>query len=136
MSEKPQVGTAMILIRDDKVLLMKRRGSHSPGTWSTPGGHLDFGETLEACAIREAKEEVGVDVVGIRFRALTNDIFEETGKHYITIWFEGEAVGEPSLAAPGELEEIGWFAWDALPQPLFLPLENLVRGKTYPVKQP
>lgn len=134
MEQKPQVGTAILITKDDKVLLMKRKGSHSPGTWSTPGGHLDFGETLEGCAAREAKEEVGVDVVDIRFRAVTNDIFEETGKHYITVWLEGKADGKPFIASKGEVEEIGWFAWNALPEPLFLPLENLVKENSYPPK--
>lgn len=134
MNQKPQVGTAIIIIKDDKVLLMKRKGPHGKGTWSTPGGHLDFGETLEGCAAREAKEEVGVDVVDIKFRAVTNDIFEETGKHYITVWMEGKAVGEPFIAAEREVEEIGWFAWDSLPQPLFLTLENLVKENSYPPK--
>lgn len=134
MTEKPQVGTAIIITKDDKVLLMKRKGPHGKGTWSTPGGHLDFGETLEGCAAREAKEEVGVDVVDIKFRAMTNDIFEETGKHYITVWMEGKAVGEPFIAAEREVEEFGWFAWDSLPQPLFLTLENLVKENSYPPK--
>jgi len=134
MDQKPQVGTAMIIVNNDKVLLMKRKGPHGHGTWSTPGGHLDFGETLEGCALREAKEEVGVDVFDVRFRCVTNDMFEEEGQHYITVWLEGKPVGEPTIAAEKEVEEIGWFAWDALPQPLFLPLENLVKKNSYPPK--
>ena len=134
MTEKPQVGTAIIITREDKVLLMKRKGSHSPGTWSTPGGHLDYGETPEDCAAREAKEEVGVDVVDIRFRSVTNDLFEAAGRHYVTVWMEGKPVGEPFIASESEVEEIGWFAWDALPKPLFLPLENLVNQNSYPPK--
>jgi 8-oxo-dGTP diphosphatase len=134
MEQKPQVGIGIIVTKEDKVLLMKRKGLHGKGTWSTPGGHLDFGETLEACAAREAKEEVGVDVVDIRFRAVTNDVFEETGKHYITVWLEGKPLGEPFIAAEREVEEIGWFTWDALPQPLFLTMENLVKENSYPPK--
>ena len=134
MAEKPQVGTAIIITKDDKVLLMKRKGPHAPDTWSTPGGHLDFGETLEDCAAREAMEEVGMDVVDIQFRAVTNDLFEETGRHYVTVWLEGKPVGDPYIASEREVSEIGWFAWDALPQPLFLPLDNLVKGKSYPPK--
>ena len=134
MNDKPQVGTAMILNRDGKVLLMKRKSPHGQGTWSTPGGHLDFGETLEGCAARESKEEVGVDVVDIRFRSVTNDVFEPQGKHYVTIWMEGTPIGEPGIVADQEVEEIGWFAWDALPRPLFLPLENLVKQNSYPPK--
>lgn len=134
MDQKPQVGTAMIITRDNKVLLMKRKGTHGHGTWSTPGGHLDFGETPEQCAAREAKEEVGLDVVDIRFRALTNDVFDTTGKHYVTIWMDGKSTGEPTIAAEEEVDELGWFAWDSLPSPLFLPLENLVKENSYPPK--
>lgn len=131
MEQKPQVGTAILITRDDKVLLMKRKGPHGAGTWSPPGGHLDFGETLEGCAAREAKEEVGVDVFDIQFRAVTNDIFQADNKHYITVWLEAKPVGEPSIVSEQEVEEIGWFAWDALPEPLFLPLENFVQKENY-----
>ena len=134
MGEKPRVGTAILITKGDKVLLMKRKGHHGTGTWSTPGGHLDFGETPEDCAAREAKEEVGVDVVDIRFRSVTNDLFEASGRHYITVWMEGKPLGEPFIASKREVEEIGWFHWDALPQPLFLPLENLVNKNSYPPK--
>ena len=134
MGEKPRVGTAILITKGDKVLLMKRKGPHGTGTWSTPGGHLDFGETPEDCAAREAKEEVGVDVVDIRFRSVTNDLFEASGRHYITVWMEGKPLGEPFIASKREVEEIGWFHWDALPQPLFLPLENLVNKNSYPPK--
>ena len=133
MSQKPQVGTAIIITRDDKVLLMKRKGPHGTGTWSTPGGHLDFGETPEEGAAREAREEVGLEIVDIRFRAVTNDLFEETGRHYVTLWLEGWSVGsEPTIASEEEVADIGWFAWDSLPEPLFLPLENLVKKNSYP----
>jgi 8-oxo-dGTP diphosphatase len=135
MNQDPKIGAAIIITKDDRVLLMKRKGVHGTGTWSTPGGHLDFGETPEQCAAREAKEEVGLDVVDIRFRAITNDVFEEYGKHYITIWMDGKSIsGEPTIAAEEEVAEIGWFAWNSLPQPLFLPLENLIKENSYPPK--
>lgn len=135
MNPEPKVGVAIIITKDDQVLLMKRKGVHGIGTWSTPGGHLEFGETPEQCAAREAKEEVGLDVVDIRFRAITNDIFETSGRHYITIGMEGKSISnDPMIAAENEVEEIGWYAWDALPSPLFLPLENLLKENSYPSK--
>ena len=135
MNQNPKVGVAVIITKDDKVLLMKRKGVHGTGTWTTPGGHLDFGETPEQCGAREAKEEVGLDVVDLRFRAFTNDIFESDGQHYISIWMDGKSTsGEPTIAAEEEVAEIGWFAWDALPSPLFLPLENLLKENSYPPK--
>ena len=135
MNQNPKVGVAIIITKDDQVLLMKRKGPHGQGIWTTPGGHLDFGETPEQCAAREAKEEVGLDVVDIRFRAVTNDVFESEGQHYISIWMEGKSTsGEPSIAAEEEVAEIGWFAWNSLPQPLFLSLENLIKENSYPPK--
>jgi 8-oxo-dGTP diphosphatase len=135
MSQEPKVGVAIIITKEDRVLLMKRKGVHGTGTWSTPGGHLDFGETPEQCVAREAKEEVGLDVTDIRFRSITNDIFDQQGRHYITIWMNGKSrSGEPTIAAEKEVAEIGWFAWNAFPQPLFLPLENLLKENSYPPK--
>lgn len=135
MNPEPRVGVAIIITKNDQVLLMRRKGIHGKGTWSTPGGHLDFGETPEQCAAREAKEEVGLDIVDIRFRAVTNDMFDTSGKHYITIWMEGNSISnEPVIAAEDEVAEIGWFAWDSLPEPLFLSLENLLKENSYPPK--
>jgi len=73
MKSEPKVGVAMIINRDNRVLLIKRKNVLGDGTWSTPGGHLDYGETPEQCAAREAREEVGLEVVNIRFRAITNE---------------------------------------------------------------
>ncbi|MBI5305233.1 MAG: NUDIX domain-containing protein [Chloroflexi bacterium] len=133
MSNEPRVGVALILVQDKRVLLVQRKGVHGEGTWSTPGGHLEFGESPEECAAREAFEEVGVTARDVKFRAMTNDVFETTGKHYITLWMECRQFSdEPRINAPAEIADLGWFAWDALPQPLFLPLQNLLAGKCYP----
>jgi 8-oxo-dGTP diphosphatase len=127
----------MLITRADRLLLIRRQGSHGAGSWSTPGGHLDVGETPEQGAIREAREEVGVDVADLDFVAITNDWFEAEQKHYITIWFcARQFAGEPMIASPREMTELGWFGWDALPQPLFLPLANLVSGESYPPFRP
>jgi 8-oxo-dGTP diphosphatase len=132
-SERPQVGVALIITRDERVLLVRRKGAHGAGTWSTPGGHLEFGESPEECARRESREEVGVEVADVRFRAITNDVFVAEGKHYITIWMQGTYLsGDPAQFAADEVAEAGWFAWGALPQPLFLPLENLLEGRGDP----
>jgi len=132
MPNQPRVGVALIIIKDNQVLLVKRKGSHGAGTWSTPGGHLEFGESPEQCAIREAQEETNVAVTDVRFKAVTNDVFEAEGKHYITIWMQAKfAASNPIINAEDEVADIGWFSWDALPQSLFLPLQNLLNGKCY-----
>jgi 8-oxo-dGTP diphosphatase len=133
MNQRPSVGVAILIVRNNRLLLVRRRNVHGTGTWSTPGGHLEYGETPEQCAAREAKEEIGLNVVNIRFQAITNDIFEAEGKHYITLWMEGEAPGgEPVICAEYEIAEMGWFDWAALPAPLFLPFSNFLKQNINP----
>ena len=57
MLQIPRVGVGIIITRGEQVLMLKRLNVHGQGTWSTSGGHLEFGESPEKCAIREAKEE-------------------------------------------------------------------------------
>jgi ADP-ribose pyrophosphatase YjhB (NUDIX family) len=95
----PRVGVGVVITRGDEVLLLHRKNVHGEGTWSTPGGHLEFGETPEACAAREVLEETGVQVGNICFVSITNDVFDES-RHYITIWMRGEYQGgEAHVAA-------------------------------------
>lgn len=129
----PRIGVGVVITRGDEILLMRRSGRHGPGTWSTPGGHLEPGESLEECCAREALEETGIEVGDVRFRAITNDVFEN-GRHYVTVWMEGEYVaGEVPAGATQEASAVGWFPWTDLPAPLFLPFRNLVEGRCYPV---
>jgi 8-oxo-dGTP diphosphatase len=132
-SQHASVGVGVLILKDEKVLLIKRTGSHGEGTWSSPGGHIDFGETIEETAVRETKEETGIDITRIKFKAITNDVFPDDGKHYITIWVQGDyAEGNPTIQSTQELTDLGWFSWSNLPSPLFIPLQNLVSGKHYP----
>ena len=133
-SEKQaKVGVSVLISKGDRILLEKRQHTHGAGTWGPPSGHIDYGETPEQTAMRETKEETGVTISEPKFRVVTNDVFEKEQKHYITVWFEAQYVsGEPKVSAPEEESEVGWFTWDNLPQPLFLPLQHLLSGKTYP----
>ena len=124
----PQVGVGCIVVRDEQLLLVR---SHK-AFWSTPGGHLDFGESPEVCAARETLEETGISVTKIEFVAITNDVLEDAGKHYVTIWMRAEADGVPVIGDHAEIAEIGWFAADALPAPLHLYFKNLIDGRCLP----
>ena len=125
----PFVGVGCIVVRDDKLLLVRNHR----GFWSTPGGHLDFGETREACAARETVEETGVRVTNVEFVAMTNDIIVDAGRHYVTIWMRGDADGsEPVIGDTAEIAEIGWFEADSLPSPLHVYFDNLLAGRCLP----
>lgn len=134
MESFARVGVGVLVNRDGRVLLLRRSNVHGDGTWSAPGGHIDRGESLEQCARREVFEETGVTIKDIRFFAVTNDIFEAEGKHYVTIWMSAEyESGTAFVAAPNECSEVGWFDRSELPRPLFVPFHNLISGKHYPL---
>ena len=127
------VGVATIITRDDRVLLIRRKYVHGEGSWSTPGGRMEFKESVEQCAARETLEETGLVVTDIHFIALTNDFFPEYNRHYLSVWMRATAAeGEPFLAAPYESDAIGWYAWDHLPEPLFMPFKHLLDGECLP----
>lgn len=128
---RPGVGVGVVVTRGREVLLVRRR-HHGAGSWATPGGYLDRGESFEACAIREVAEETGLRVTDVAFHAVTNDVHED-GKHNVTIWLTARCeTGEAKVAAPDELDAVGWFAWDALPEPIYRSTRNFLEGRTYP----
>lgn len=121
-----KVGVGVILIREGRVLLGERQGSHGAGTWALPGGHLELGESIESCARREVLEETGIAVHGVTHLAFTNDIFAEAGGHYVTLFVLAEGWrGEPAVMEPEKCKGWAWFDWNDLPEPVFLPLRNL-----------
>ena len=131
VAERPRVGVGVLVTRDRTILLGLRQGAHGAGTWSPPGGHLEWGEPVEACARRECREETGLELGAIRTGPFTNDIFEDENRHYVTLWVTAPAAaGEPRVMEPAKCERWEWFGWDALPAPLFLPLINL-RGQGF-----
>ncbi len=128
MTKRPLVGVAVIIMKDRKVLLGKRKMSHGEGTWALPGGHLEFNETIEDCARREVFEETGLIIKNIRYGAFTNDIFSGDQKHYVTLFVISEydsGILEPK--EPDKCHGWVWFSWCDLPEPKFLPLENLLK---------
>jgi len=134
--EMPKVGVGVIVVKDGKVLLQKRIGSHGSGTWCFPGRHLEFNEELEECARRETLEELGINIKNAKFVAITNDLFKVEGKHYITVFMlVTEYEGEPKIIEPEKCEKWEWCSWHDLPQPLFIPIQNLLKQKFNPFSE-
>ena len=131
---RPQVGVGVVLVRDGRVFLAKRQGSHGEASWASAGGHLEWGESLEECARRETLEELGVEVSNLQFLCVSNILAYE--KHYIDFEFLAD-IGEqePWLAEPGAFSEFGWFPLDELPEPMFeavrVALDSLLSGRYY-----
>ena len=110
---------AVIEIREGRpsILLIQRRHAPFAGAWALPGGFLDEGETLEACAARELKEETGLaakwlDLIGI-YSAPGRDPRGQTVTAAYLAWVLGEA------KAGDDAADCRWFPLDALPELAF-----------------
>ena len=127
--ERPKVGVGVIILRGNKVLMHKRKGAHGIGTWGFPGRHLEFLETPEDCAVRETLEDCGLNVKNPRRAPIfTNDVHDKEGKHYITLYVIAEYdSGEAKIMESEKCERWDWFSWEELPQPLFIPIVNLLK---------
>src|SRR3989339_1022927 len=114
-----KVGLGVIIMKDNRGLLGRRKGSHGEGEYAWPGGHLEYMESIEECARREVREETGLEVQNVRFLRLYN-LKKYAPKHYIDIgviadWKSGEA----KIMEPDRIEGWAWYDLDNLPQPLF-----------------
>lgn len=124
---RPYIGVAVIVVREGRVLLGKRKNAHGAGTWQFPGGHLEYGESIESCARRELFEETGMTIVSMRRGPFTNDFFENERKHYVTLFMIADQTnGEAMRMEPDKCDGWEWFPWSELPKPHFLPVANLL----------
>lgn len=135
MEETVRVGVGVVVRKNGKVLFGKRLSTHGKNTWSFPGGHLEYRETFEQCAIREVLEESGINIKKIKLGGVTNDI-HKTGKHYITVFMISDwKSGEARVLEPEKMADWGWYEWSKLPKPLFLATQNFVDLALNPFKK-
>jgi len=101
---RPHVGVGVLLIRNKKLLLVKRKFNPDAGYWSIPGGHLDLGERVRKAAEREAYEETGFKVKATKLAGIIDKImYDEEGNieyHYVLLNYfveqiEGDENQEP-----------------------------------------
>ena len=136
---KPRVGVGVTIIKDGKVLLGKRKGSLGKGEYASPGGHLEYMESIEECARRETLEECGVEITNLRFQFLAN-VISYAPKHYVHIGMIADwKNGEPQILEPDKCESWDWYDPDELPEPLFaiskLSMESYRTGKIYFIEE-
>lgn len=115
---RPLVGAGVVVLRPGAVLLVRRGRPPAMGEWSIPGGAQELGETAEAAARRELREETGLSVGALRLVAHVDSIHADPdGRvrfHYTILDFAARwAGGEPAPA--GDVTEAAWAAFDDLP---------------------
>ena len=135
--KKVGVGFGVMILKDNKVLLGKRHKDadkadselRGEGTWTMPGGKINFGEAFEEAAAREVMEETGIKINQdkLKFISVTND--RVTDAHFVTIGFLcKEFEGEPKVMEPDEITEWHWFDLDNVPEKIFFPSAEIIKN--------
>lgn len=140
---KMGIGVGVIVLNDKKQILLGLRNEdekkadselHGEGTWTMPGGKLEYGESFEEAGVRETKEETDLNVTDIEVFCMNNDL----NKHaqFVTVGLIArEYNGEVKVMEPDEIVDWKWFDLDNLPKNLFMPsrkcLQNYFDGKFY-----
>jgi 8-oxo-dGTP diphosphatase len=121
--QRLRVGIGVMIFKESKVLLGKRKGPRGGGCYAWPGGHLDFGESMIECAKRETREETNIEIDNVRFLRLLN--LQDGGRHYADIAFIADwKNGEPKLMEPEKCEGWDWYDINHLPQPLWITIPS------------
>jgi 8-oxo-dGTP diphosphatase len=138
MEEKPRVGVGfgvMLLDKGGRILLGRRHSDpnkadselHGEGSWTMPGGKLEFGESFEAGARRELMEETGMKLGVVKLVCVSNDKVDDA--HFVTLGLFSEYFeGDPKVMEPDEIVEWDWFDLENLPSPLFFPSERILEN--------
>jgi len=113
----------VIALPGDRVVLVQRR--YPPPGWALPGGFVEEGETLEAAAVREAREETGLDVTLTDLLYVYSDPRRDPRRHTVAAVFLGRAAGEP--AGGDDAAEARAFEWTSLPAPLAFDHAEILR---------
>lgn len=117
----PTVGVAVILLQQPSTANSKLRillGERRSGGWCIPCGHVEWDEDIQAAALREFREETGLDVVLEKVFAVHSN-FHNPHQHTVGVWYLSHSPGG-DLQSGGDLVQVGYFSLDDLPELVFL----------------
>jgi 8-oxo-dGTP diphosphatase len=114
--------------KGDLLLLGKRIHSDGEDCWQLPGGHLEVGETVTECALREVREETGLEVNGLTHAGFTEEMFSTVDRDYVTLFVSAKYISGDAIVMEAEKCRCwDWFRYDDLPSPLFAPIINVLK---------
>ncbi len=116
MTRRPRTRVAVVLIEGDKILLVQHRKGDQR-YWLLPGGGLDFGESIHACARREIAEETGLQIDVVQFLYLSESIAPDASRHILNIYVLGRVLGGTINVPENDIiGEVTWIDMSRLPE--------------------
>ena len=138
ISRNPVPTVDIIIELEDKRIVLIRRKNPPPG-WALPGGFVDYGESAEAAAVREAREETGLEVSLLEQFHTYSDPDRDPRQHTLSVVFIARASGEPRGA--DDAAEARGVDPDKLPEPMAFDHERIIsdylsyrREKAWPTR--
>jgi 8-oxo-dGTP diphosphatase len=116
--ERPMVGVGILIRRGDRYLLIKRAADPDAGLWSIPGGLVEVGERAADAAVREAREETGLDVEVVEILGVVDKIIREGGRvkfHFVIVDYLAEPRGGALEASSDALDAV-WVGAEEFPR--------------------
>lgn len=110
--KSPKLTIDIIINIEGKIVLIKRK--NPPYGWALPGGFVDYEETVENAAIREAKEETSLDLENLKQFHVYSEPSRDPRGHNISVVFTAQGIGV--LKAADDAKEIGLFSQNDLPE--------------------
>jgi len=121
--KQPRITVDIIIEVEGGIVLIKRK--NPPYGWAIPGGFVDYGESLETAAVREAKEETGLDIEDLHQFHTYSDPGRDPRGHTISTVFIARAKGIPR--ASDDAADIGVFTEDNLPKDIAFDHRDILR---------
>lgn len=127
----------LMLIRDNKIFMMERQNTgYEDGNWDLMSGHIEPNESLTQAVVREAKEEIGINIMvkDLKLVHVLNRISLDWER--VDFFFKAEKwEGEPKIAEVDKCSEIGWFELNNLPENVIKPvrqgIEHIQKNSPY-----
>jgi 8-oxo-dGTP diphosphatase len=135
MTKYPRAGVGVMVVRNHKVLLGLRHSDaekasselHGEGTWTMPGGKVDWHQTIKESAMRELEEETSLKANNLKLISVTDEIVHDN--HFVTNGFIcTDFEGDVKTMEPDEIVEWRWFSFSELPEKVFPPCVKIIKN--------
>ncbi|MDD5617170.1 MAG: NUDIX hydrolase [Candidatus Methanoperedens sp.] len=113
----PLLTVDTVIIYQGKIVLIRRKNPPFQDHFALPGGFVEVGETVEEAAVREAKEETGLDVRLLKLLGVYSDPLRDSRGHTVSVCFL--ALGSGNLKAGSDAKDTGLFGIDEIPELAF-----------------